>query len=543
MNHHLLKIPTTVAALALAVSICTPAIAVVAISDGFGDADINNNGITHEDVDVSVQGGVGSTTYIPGRLFIDGLSGEPTNNEIQPDEFDDPSDTGIRWLQMRGFTGAGASDLPGAGNSKPTIRIVDDTQGAMLGTQAGTGGLGIDAIDSGNAMSWESRGGGSSVAGFFDQNIQLGPEVDDEVSVSFDFRMWRDAPNLNGTNPNNVPSFGVLRFGLYQDTEGHIGQENPFAGRQVDEEGIALTDPDNTITPGDLSDSFRPAVFGQDEGLFEGSATGAHGTGDDVGTNGASGWSADVIFGSPGGPDGNNGGLTRIREEVNADRILQGSSDVETIVQPEDMGNGGLFDPRIYDFINLDLDKVYNIELSLTRATEVEEGDTIFAQLTYTDKETGMVVGVLGGNDDLDAMGNLPGINSDNWDFFGLRNQSNGAGEFDFIFDNFEVEVNGSNESDYLPDLLQGDFDGDGDVDIVDFGTFGQNFGMTGLPLDPATDGDFEPDGDVDIVDFGTFAQNFGMGTGSGSAVPEPASCLLVMLLTGVIACRSGRQR
>lgn len=77
--------------------------------------------------------------------------------------------------------------------------------------------------------------------------------------------------------------------------------------------------------------------------------------------------------------------------------------------------------------------------------------------------------------------------------------------------------------------FLDGDFDMDGDVDIVDFGTFGANFGMTGLPLDPPTDGDFEPDGDVDIVDFGTFGANFGMGT-SGSAIPEPASALLVLV-------------
>lgn len=80
---------------------------------------------------------------------------------------------------------------------------------------------------------------------------------------------------------------------------------------------------------------------------------------------------------------------------------------------------------------------------------------------------------------------------------------------------------------------LLGDFDSDGDVDIVDFGTFGQNFGMTGLPLDPPTDGDFEPDGDVDIVDFGTFAQNFGTGTGAGAAVPEPTTFGLALVMAG----------
>lgn len=88
---------------------------------------------------------------------------------------------------------------------------------------------------------------------------------------------------------------------------------------------------------------------------------------------------------------------------------------------------------------------------------------------------------------------------------------------------------------------IPGDFDMDGDVDIVDFGTFGQNFGLTGLPLSPPTDGDFEPDGDVDIVDFGTFAQNFGTGTGSGSAIPEPAAGVLALMAI-LATLQSGRR-
>lgn len=85
---------------------------------------------------------------------------------------------------------------------------------------------------------------------------------------------------------------------------------------------------------------------------------------------------------------------------------------------------------------------------------------------------------------------------------------------------------------------IPGDFDGDGDVDIVDFGTFGQNFGLSGLPTEPPTDGDFDADGDVDIVDFGTFGQNFGTGTGGGTAVPEPATALLLMSLLMVVGTR-----
>lgn len=102
------------------------------------------------------------------------------------------------------------------------------------------------------------------------------------------------------------------------------------------------------------------------------------------------------------------------------------------------------------------------------------------------------------------------------------------------IFDNISLK---------LVDVvgIEGDFDGDGDVDIVDFGNFATNFGMTGLPIDPPADGDFDLDGDVDIVDFGTFGQNFGIGVpGSGAAIPEPASLVLIATL---LACLPVRRR
>ncbi len=53
-----------------------------------------------------------------------------------------------------------------------------------------------------------------------------------------------------------------------------------------------------------------------------------------------------------------------------------------------------------------------------------------------------------------------------------------------------------------------GDVDGDGDVDVFDFGVFGGQFGSTGLP--PHQLGDLDGDGDVDVFDFGVFAQGFG---------------------------------
>ena len=55
-----------------------------------------------------------------------------------------------------------------------------------------------------------------------------------------------------------------------------------------------------------------------------------------------------------------------------------------------------------------------------------------------------------------------------------------------------------------------GDFDGDGVVDLGDFGLFGSVFGTSsGDDLwDPRAD--FNGDGDIDLGDFGAFAQDFG---------------------------------
>jgi hypothetical protein len=59
-----------------------------------------------------------------------------------------------------------------------------------------------------------------------------------------------------------------------------------------------------------------------------------------------------------------------------------------------------------------------------------------------------------------------------------------------------------------------GDFDGDGDVDLVDFGNFSLCFTGPGASFAKGCDcGDFEGDGDIDLVDFGSFSLSF---TGPG---------------------------
>ena len=511
----------------LAVACSSSAFAEIVIFDGFGDADINNNGVPLESIDVNVGGtppNGEANTYVPGRL--QDLEGDgPANPEVT--EVLDKNDIGIRWLQMRGWSGA-QGNAPGAGSAKPQLRIVDDSLGAMQETSTG-GEFSVAAIDSGYAMSWESRGGGSSAAGFFDKTIELGPEVDDEIKVSFDFRMWRDAPNLNngvtnGGSPsfNNSPEQGQLRFGIFQDTDNQLGMNNPFAGRQVDGDGVPFAD---------QATQFSPAVWGQEEGLFSGRLFREQ-EGEDrpegslVGAIGDNGWVARVFMGDT---VIKNGGAVRIQEELQADSILEGN-DVHTIVAPEGMDtDGNPFTPAEFDFFNLEMDKAYNIELSLKRATVENPGDSIFAILTYTDKESGEVYS-LGGLEQLENHTNsgeevegTGGVQSDAWDYFAIRNASNGAAEFDFILDNFTVELLGSNALTCNPNS-RGDVDGNGKVEFADFLIMAGNFGEE---VKDHTEGDIDCNGKVEFADFLALSGNFGENVGGAASIPEPTSCLL----------------
>ncbi len=54
------------------------------------------------------------------------------------------------------------------------------------------------------------------------------------------------------------------------------------------------------------------------------------------------------------------------------------------------------------------------------------------------------------------------------------------------------------------------DFDGDGDVDLGDFGVFGAAFNSSSGDANYSSDADFDGDGDVDLGDFGVFGSQFG---------------------------------
>jgi len=500
--------------------------AAVVIFDGFGDADRNNNGTPLEAADVDT-GGFGGNgvigTYTPARASNPDTNPDPniedraTNAELTT--VLNPSDVGIRWLSNASFTNTNTGD-PAA---QP--RIVDDTQGVMLETKptSTVGGLGVTAINNGHALSYNSRGRGTSIAGFFDQTIELGPEVGDQVKVSFDMRVWRDAPNANTFEQ---PRYGELRFGLFEDTDNQLGQTNPIAGRTVD--GV-----DN------------PAVWGQQDGGFEGARSNANIPGSEIGAPGDHGWFGAVIIEDPMGGLGSppvvkNGGAWRIREETNEgalpQRIMQGQEpETETVAAPDPATPGG----DDYGLINLDPTKVYNLSLTLERATDVLPGDTIKAILTATDRVTGISYS-LSDQEPLfhdDGMGGMipDGISSDAWDYFALRNT--GTDDFDMVIDNFKLEVIGSNE----PAEEDADFDGDGDVDGADFLVWQRGLGLTGQSNNSA--GDADGSGTVNGADLAVWKSQFGgsPSAAAAGAVPEPAAALLA--LTGLFSAGVWRRR
>ena len=94
------------------------------------------------------------------------------------------------------------------------------------------------------------------------------------------------------------------------------------------------------------------------------------------------------------------------------------------------------------------------------------------------------------------------------------------------------------------PPSLQGDFDGDGDIDFDDFGVFVLNYQDSPEGGPPFAEADFDFDGDVDFDDFGVFVLGFQSFQNPAVAVPEPAGgALLAVAAFGVLARSAGRTR
>ncbi|MEM7681331.1 MAG: PEP-CTERM sorting domain-containing protein [Planctomycetota bacterium] len=92
-----------------------------------------------------------------------------------------------------------------------------------------------------------------------------------------------------------------------------------------------------------------------------------------------------------------------------------------------------------------------------------------------------------------------------------------------------------------LAPVVDGDANGDGDVDLLDFDILAGNFGAGPGAVGGETIGDFNGDGNVDLLDFDILAGNFGFT--SPSAVPEPSAIgLLAAGGAGLTALRRRRR-
>jgi hypothetical protein len=85
-----------------------------------------------------------------------------------------------------------------------------------------------------------------------------------------------------------------------------------------------------------------------------------------------------------------------------------------------------------------------------------------------------------------------------------------------------------------------GDYNGDGIVDAADYTVWRDTAGQTGANL--AADGTGPggtPDGVVDALDYQFWVDHFGTASGSGAdsqgTVPEPTSCILIILGGGFL--------
>ena len=88
---------------------------------------------------------------------------------------------------------------------------------------------------------------------------------------------------------------------------------------------------------------------------------------------------------------------------------------------------------------------------------------------------------------------------------------------------------------------LEGDANGDIDIDITDFNILASKFDDTGAnsATNSWTTADFDSDGDVDITDFNFLAANFdntGYGGIAGGQVPELTTLFMAALDLGVLA-------
>lgn len=193
-----------------------------------------------------------------------------------------------------------------------------------------------------------------------------------------------------------------------------------------------------------------------------------------------------------------------------------------------------------YDVI-IDNTVGFNGDVDFFTFTELPPGDLFTAEVL--DPDSFSLDSVLGW---FDGTGELIDSNDD-ISFSNRRSQLSGT-----VPANGEVTlaVTGHPDSDFVGDhaeewtyelvlstipneVLLGDANGDGSVDLLDLDILGASFGQSPATLEQ---GDFNGDNVVDLLDLDILGQNF---VATASAVPEPSTvCLVGFLLVTALRCR-----
>lgn len=446
--------------------------AVVKILDGFGDADRNNNGVVEfYDTDLNDSGTWNDATADAALA---------ARNITEVTAATDPTDVGIIWSGIRSFDTA--NNL-----AKSKLRIINDSVPTGSETAA-------EIHNHGLALGVESRGGGSSFIGKFGQAVEVGPVVGDKLVVSVDWRAWKEA-----NTAFTPPDFNEFRWGLYQDTDNELGMTAPYG------DGFVSQPPGATVQ------------WGKDDGNWFASQPGAEGD---------KGIRAQLSFGALAAAtdariqwEYNQAG---INGTSNNGRILEGNGvsdtpatggDTGTIASPltAGEGNGGIIQGGTFAPHKLSMEIVRLADGLIQVASFVDNVEILRDAIKTTD--TGF---------------NILGPPPFSYNYVAFRAST----DYDYVIDNFKVEVFGSNAG------LAGDYNNNGKVDAADYVLWRNGGPLANEVADVGT---------ISANDFTEWRARFGNPPGAGagvasSVVPEPHAGML-FLAAGCSACGTWRRR
>jgi hypothetical protein len=444
--------------------------AVVVISDGFGDADRDNDGVIEfSDTDINDSGTYNVFTGTPPNATGDDAA-LANRGLTEVTAATDPSDIGIIWSGLRSFDTT-------ANIAKGKLRIINDS--VATGSESAS-----NIHNDGLALGVETRGSGSPIMGWFQQSVDLGPTAGDKVIVSVDFRGWAES-----NNPTSLTVAQEIRWGLFEDTDNELGSTAPYG------DGFVTSPPGDTV------------MWGRDDGNWFKSTPGAEGDkgihvgyefGDPFFANEGSArirWENNVA-----GINGTNPTVTgsdgRILEGLGVSATPGAGGDVGTVATPQGTtpdGPGGDFSSAEPATLRMEIIRLADgrVEIaSFINGTEILRDDIKTTDTGY----------------------DLLGPPAFSYDYVAFRPSA----DFDYAIDNFKVEV--INASVAVP----GDYNGNGKVDAADYVVW-----RNGGPLLNEVD----TPGTINAADYTEWRLRFG-NPGSGSAlaaaVPEPTTGALL---------------